>query len=623
MGVPSLFAWWVEHYAKKILLSAVPIKGRRILYLDFNGLIHPAVRNDNLEFAEMLNSVVKYLEKVFNYVKPDELYIAIDGVAPAAKMKQQQDRRYKSAKESKIMRDIAIKYNKPVREVEVDFNMISPGTQFMYDLQEHLKSFLKVKCSQGNEWQNIKVTLDDSNNPGEGEHKIMEHIRSKDSLQLNEQILIYGLDADLIFLSLLNLKSNSNLYLLRENVQFKNRDKTDYFDTEKYPFIYLNIQELQSIILKTLNPKTHIDELVKMGFKNDIIDNEDISHLCKKFTWFKDTKKDNERLIVDYVFICFFLGNDFLPNLPCLKIKNGSLNEILIIYKKVSWLTGSFLISDDGTDFNKKFLKEFLMEIAFIEADLLMQLEEKRQKDIRQFSFRLKNISPMDAEIERFRYVEDQYKDEIHVDRDNWQQRYYEHMHGFKSCNFKESKKQINLICQDYLNGLLWILYYYQGKPCEWGWSYSYHAAPTAHDLADYFSNLSLNLTLTLTSLTAQDKSHAKFKGKFKVKYPSQDAGPVSPFVQLMSVLPPSSADLLPSCLAYYMTNRMSFIHYMYPVKVGIQMLNHKWYHECKALIPFMDRTLLSSVIDKHEGDFTDTEKMRNLNLNVKHEWNV
>lgn len=602
MGVPSLFAWWVEHYVKKILLSAVLAQGRKVLYLDFNGLIHPAVRNNNLELKEMLNAVVLYLENVFNYVKPDELYIAIDGVAPAAKMKQQQDRRYKSAKESKIMRDIAIKYNKPVREVEVDFNMISPGTQFMYDLQEHLKSFLTLKCSK--DWAHIKVTLNCSNNPGEGEHKIMEHIRSKDHLMLNEQILIYGLDADLIFLSLLNLK-NSNAYLLRENVQFKNRDKTDYYCTEKYPFIYLNISELKSIILKTLSPRTHIDELVKMGFKNDIIAEEDVSQLCVKHEWFKDSTNDHRRLIVDYIFICFFLGNDFLPNLPCLKIKNGSLNEILIIYKKVSWVTGTYLISEDGTDFNRKFLREFLMEIAFIESDLMQQLAEKRVKDIKSFSFRIKNMPPMEAEIERFRYVEDQYKDEIHAEQENWKQRYYKHLHGFKGLAGKEYKKHVNLICQDYLNGLLWILYYYQGKPCEWEWAYAHHAAPTASDLADYFLDLKLkNLSL-------------------KVKIPSMDKGPVSPFVQLMSVLPPESATLLPSCLAYYMTSRMSFIHYMYPVKIGIQMLNHKWYHECKALIPYIDREILASLIDKHECDFSENERVRNLNLNLIREWNV
>lgn len=43
--------------------------------------------------------------------------------------------------------------------------------------------------------------------------------------------------------------------------------------------------------------------------------------------------KDRERLIDDFVFIMILLGNDFLPELPSLDIVNGSIQDLIAIYK--------------------------------------------------------------------------------------------------------------------------------------------------------------------------------------------------------------------------------------------------------------------------------------------------
>jgi 5'-3' exonuclease len=58
-----------------------------------------------------------------------------------------------------------------------------------------------------------------------------------------------------------------------------------------------------------------------------------------------------ERIIDDFVFFCFFIGNDFLPSLSSLDIAEGSLDSLIDFYKQKYLTTSTDYITESGLIF--------------------------------------------------------------------------------------------------------------------------------------------------------------------------------------------------------------------------------------------------------------------------------
>ena len=331
MGIPSYFSHILRNY-NHILRSLGYLKNTETLnnlFLDCNSIIYDAVYSlqknaptDVNEFeSKIIDTVIENIKKYIDIIRPDSVvYIAFDGVAPFAKMEQQRMRRYKSNYMSKL--------EFIEKKTSWDTSSITPGTAFMEKLSNRVEyAFQHQELKYGIK----KLVVSCSNQSGEGEHKITEFMREFGNL--NETVALYGLDADLIMLSMFHLKYYKNIYVFREAPEFI---KSAIQVSEANSLYFLDIEAFSSCLLSEMD--------------------------CSCY--------DKQR-IYDYVFMCFILGNDFLPHFPAMNIRTQGIQVLMDIYRlRIGNVKDRFFISREGK-IQWKVFGEFIKDIAKREKDLI------------------------------------------------------------------------------------------------------------------------------------------------------------------------------------------------------------------------------------------------------------
>lgn len=412
MGVPALFKYLQKKYSNIVTYQSHVFFKDINLYLDYNGFIHNCTHGDpSKTFPETdelrFEAIITETNRVIDILKPETTYIAIDGVAPLAKLYQQRNRRYIAAMNKNKSMNCSSAF---------DSNQISPGTEFMVKL----KKAITEKSINGNSI----ITYWDS--VGEGEHKIMKYIRNtKDS----NICVIHGLDADLIILSLITkMQTNKDIYLMREETS----DST----------FYVSITKLHDLILTEL----------------------------KQYQNFKEENNDN--LIYTWIIVQLFMGNDFLPPIPSLFIKEDAISNMMKIidwnYKKI----GGLLYSDNKINM---FHIENLLTIL-------------GRQEFKQFCYRY-NKTPEYLDNEGGHIS-------INLNEDGYKGRYYFSKLLLNNEDYYDKKIIMNM-CKYYLLTIQWIINYYKGKEVSFQWNYPYYYAPFASDFSsvshlihDYIFNI-------------------------------------------------------------------------------------------------------------------------------------
>ena len=486
MGIPSYFSYIVKNH-QRIIKKLEKNKKPDNFYLDCNSIVYDVINNAENKIVEttpytiIISLIISKIEEYILFVSPTtNVYIAFDGVAPFAKLEQQRQRRYKSWYQNKIHDKIFASAldcgsdSSGHREKKWNTAAITPGTQFMKELNDALYSYFN-KASK----YNVKnLIVSGSNEVGEGEHKIFDFIRRNSAEHYESSTIIYGLDSDLIMLALNHLSINPRMYLFREAP-------------------YFSMGELES------------GESYLM----------DIGELSKMITL-----EMNGGSVVDYIFLCFFLGNDFMPHFPSLNIRTGGIDKMLNAYKEINNGKPIPIKLTDGTRIYWKHVRKLCAFLAKHEESNLIQevaLRDKKEGMYKRFEektpenrFKMFELLPSyEREVEKY----------INPLQPYWQQRYYETLFHF--CGNDASKKRT--VSLNYLEGLEWNIKYYTSGCPDWKWKYNYHYPPLLGDLLKEMPYFETDLMTAST----------------------ENLVPVTELFQLYYVLPKNSAYLLPDGL--------------------------------------------------------------------------
>jgi 5'-3' exonuclease len=483
MGIPSFYRQLVKTNPSLIRQKTTALAS--VLALDLNCAIYhclaklqkktPFESVKRVEFEDtLIKMVIQYIVKLRDHVHPTNiLYVAVDGVVPMAKIRQQRMRRFKSvwqtAEENKI---------KGTEGKEGwDRNAITPGTDFMDKLTKRLEDWGKVQIG------GPKTIISGVYASGEGEQKIMSYLREIPPLG---EVVVYGLDADLIVLCLWHLREYGwSFKLLREEVEMTGGVKVNEKGEEN--LLYFDINQLAVIL-------------------NDRWAGVDLR---------------------DYVGAMSFLGNDFVPHGLTLCIREDGIDRLMEILQEI----GKPLVIKDIEGFwtyDKEVLMALVKTVASNEKKwVLSSLVKKLKMSSRGYppkpgtaepseiekEMNALNLLPLSWKVERS--LADRNEETGWYLLDNWAETYYD-----KFLWGATAERSV----EEWLKAVQWILNYYTGsKPVDMLWYYPWYLPPLFADVLKYGGCVNSD------------------------NGASNIINPITPIAQLIMVLPIESYALLPT----------------------------------------------------------------------------
>ena len=186
----------------------------------------------------------------------------------------------------------------------------------------------------------------------------------------------------------------------------------------------------------------------------------------------------NNKLISDYIFICFILGNDFMPHNPAINIRTNGIDILIEIYKKY-FKDNNYIINHDNS-INWKNFKKYCNYISEEENNYMIyeyNLKNKFEKKYfpsdteEQSEYKFNILPSINREREHY----------INPLKDGWENRYYTTLFDIEYCD--ERIKQITF---NYLEALEWTWKYYSNMCFDWRWKYNYDYAPLFKDIIKY-----------------------------------------------------------------------------------------------------------------------------------------
>jgi 5'-3' exonuclease len=564
MGVPGFFSWLLKNKkklgAKELVLSQLETKIKWLM-LDTNCLLHPCVANIlekykegmlDIDSTKDIRTQIEYyiwekvkscIDDMIQQIKPEYIYVGIDGVAPMGKILQQRQRRYRFLFDKKIKLNTNLKsicdiedcisrtieksngIDEPI--IPISSIELTPGTDYMERINKCMEKYMEELGKNG-----IKYIYSSYHDEGEGEHKILQYI--KNNLTPSDSIVIYGLDADLLFLSL-GIGYNYDLYVMREKQVFANKE-VNLDEVPDYNFV--EIKQLH-LLISNLNVSTD-----------------------------------------DFICLCYLIGNDFLPGLLTIDVKKGGLDKIFRAWDNLKTKlrlqvefddknkTKSYLIywENSKPKINRNILKGLFEELAWTERytwkninrDYIMNQDNLEPDEFEKLKYAKQDEKK--EQMEKFILGESSNTDFLEKIEFSSSIEYYSYYLGINCMDI--DKTIIKKMVQDYVNGIEWCIGYYLDKCPSWTLGYNFIIAPLIKDIINFFPQ---NSTFKFNSRT------------------------LNPVEQLILAIPPQTYKYVIESNIVEQVKSNKYIGYMIPEEFTIDVNKEHMFWKCQVRIPIVE----------------------------------
>lgn len=557
MGIPGITREIIKKYPD-IANDSVPVPPD-LLCLDFNPIIYNAygiiagnaaagnaatgTGTPDVEsqiIATVILELLSLLEFVFGETHKDRtnVFLAIDGTAPYAKIKQQRERRYKKAMHALLLAG-------PPEIFDTSF--IIPGTPFMDKLSTALLDSTELKSR-------YNIIFSNHTSPGEGEHKILQYLRGNEP---QKNVCVYSNDGDMLVLLNRGGLTTGNVSIISDTKGSSSDTirafKTKYFSIDITRFAALLLKEIKSVSLS---------EYAIIDSTDSDSDDDTAPAFCVS----------DQSVMDDFIFFMSVAGNDFVKPIPFTKMRERDTFNILInVYSGIlSRRKHNFTVTGDSFAYvNYEFLVEFFLGLAKLEKYKMNVIATNVAKTMNAPSPKRPSVSDPKEVLEHTMLYSKAHplfqvyqKDFAHVyctsdTHPARKEKYYNYFFG---------ETPVAVVVYEYLRSMIFTFKYYTDKVPSWTYAYPYRAAPLPSDIVNVLRGM----------------SHDKYKKLFTFVM-----GDVFPRrVQLLLALPRDKLALLDPQLLRITMNRS--VQSKYPDYTNIHIdavAEHKFIY-CEPILP-------------------------------------
>jgi 5'-3' exonuclease len=473
MGIPSFYRHLLRQYPK-LVSRGVGHKQPEWLCLDFNCAMYHVLRSmrpftpdaATKWETEFCDEISAYMKSLVVLVRPTKgVYVSCDGVVCAAKRQQQRMRRFKGpwfAAAELAVKNTAMAPATTITETDApahvfvslppvatitetdapahvsatlppvagawDQNALTPGSAFMAKLGASLTKAGARLSTQ----IKVPVTVSTTSEPGEGEHKLLRAMRAARPASCT----IYGLDADLILLSmLLGAETGAEVRLLREAQEFESHRNSDVPEWRT-----LDIAGLTQVLIPE----------AKQG------------------------------QVTDFVAAMSLLGNDFLPRSLTRTVRGDGIPQVLSGLREWVWPAGHSIVGADGRLSRDGLLALLGTWAAAEENDMLAVVLDAIRASRRPAGI---GATPAETALKEWQASPARWCALGRLLAPNGKQLIPAWRGVYRSVWHAGS-------AADYLSGVAWVWDYYAGSRVDQGWTFPAHLPPLWSDVVAALSEM-------------------------------------------------------------------------------------------------------------------------------------